>query len=118
MAAPMPIDPHTQGLSLPSLVGQLVDDLREVAHAEVRLFRAKAGERATSYKSAAIFLGIAAIMALEAVGALLVGLIMTIATLVGPGFATLIVVGVVMLLTGTLAVIGKSRLAPASKGTL
>ena len=99
-------------LPFPALVSRLVDDARDVARAEVGVYKAKAAERAQAYKGAVIFFGAAAVLALEALGALLVGLIMTLATLVGPGFATLIVVGLVFTLAGVLAFIGKGRLAP------
>ena len=99
-------------LPFPALVSRLVDDARDVARAEVGVYKAKAAERAQAYKGAVIFFGAAAVLALEALGALLVGLIMTLATLVGPGFATLIVVGGVFALAGVLAYLGKGRLAP------
>ena len=95
------------------LVGQLVDDTREVVRTEIALVKAKVNERVSAYKNAAIFLGAAAVLALEALGALLVGLIMTLATLVGPGWATLIVVGLVFAAAGVLAYLGIKKLAPA-----
>lgn len=100
-------------LPLPALVSRLVDDARDVARAEVAVYKAKASERAQAYKGAVIFFAVAGVLALEALGALLVGLILTLATLVGPGWATLIVVGVVFAIAGVLAMIGKGRLAPA-----
>lgn len=95
------------------LVGQLVDDTREVVRTEVALFKAKVNERVTAYKGAAIFLVAAGVLALEALGALLVGLILTLATLVGPGWATLIVVGAVFAAAGALAYLGIKKLSPA-----
>ncbi|MGI4731722.1 MAG: phage holin family protein [Janthinobacterium lividum] len=100
-------------LPLPALVSRLVDDARDVARAEVGVYKAKAAERAQAYKGAVVFFAVAAVLALEALGALLVGLIMTLATLIGPGWATLVVVGVMFVLAGVCAFIGKSRLAPA-----
>jgi hypothetical protein len=111
----MPV--HTAGsegvdeLGLPQLVVQLVDDAKEVARAEIAVVKAKASERIGAYGGAAMFLGAAAVLALEALGALLVGLIMTLATKIGPGFATLAVVGTVMAIAGVLAWIGKGKLA-------
>ena len=95
------------------LVGQLVDDTREVVRTEIALVKAKVTERVTAYKGAAVFLVAAGVLALEAVGALLVGLILTLATLVGPGWATLIVVGAVFAAAGVLAYLGIKKLAPA-----
>ena len=102
----------TDELGIPGLVSQLVDDAKDVARAEIAVYKAKAAERADAYKGAAIFFAAAGVLALEAFGALLVGLIMTLATLVGPGWATLIVVGTVLVIAGVLAWIGKGRLAP------
>ncbi len=99
-------------LPLPALVSRLIDDAREVAQAEVAVYKAKAAERAQAYKGAIVFFAIAGVLVLEALGALLVGLIMTLATLIGPGWATLIVVGIVVALAGLLGFIGKGRLAP------
>lgn len=106
---------------LAALVTQLVDDSRELVSAEVALYKAKAGERLAAYKGAAIFFGIAGVLALAALIAMLVGLILSLATLIGPGLATLAVVGVTLVIAGVLAMIGKGRLAapkptPAKEG--
>ncbi len=95
------------------LVGQLVDDTRDVVRTEIALVKAKVNERVAAYKEAAIFLVAAGVLALEALGALLVGLILTLATLVGPGWATLIVVGAVFAMAGVLAYLGIKKLSPA-----
>ena len=97
---------------LASLATQLVDDARELVSAEVGLYKAKAGERLQAYKGAAIFFGIAGVLGLAALIALLVGLILSLATLIGPGLATLAVVGVTLIIAAGLAMIGKGRLAP------
>jgi len=94
------------------LVSQLTDDAKEVARAEIALQKAKASEIAGRYKNAVIFFAAAGVLALAGLIALLVGLIETLATKVGPGFATLIVVGAVFAITGVLAVVGKNRLSP------
>ena len=94
-----------------ALVTQLVDDTPELVAAEVGLYKAKAGERVQAYKGAAIFFAIAGVLALAALIALLVGLILTLATLIGPGLATLAVIGVTLLVAGVLSMIGVRRLA-------
>lgn len=96
-----------------TLMSRLVDDTRALAGAELALYKAKLGERTTAYKNAAIFFAAAGVLALAALIALLVGLILSLATLVGPGFATAIVVIVVLAIAGVLAVVGKNKLAPA-----
>lgn len=94
-----------------ALVARLVDDTRDLAGAEIALYKARAGERASAYKNAAIFFVVAGVLALAALIALLVGLIITLATLVGPGFATAIVVVVVLVLAAVLGIVGKGKLA-------
>lgn len=96
-----------------ALVHRAVDDARELAAAEVALYKAKAQERISAYTSAAIFFGAAAVLALSAVTALLVGLIMALATLIGPLGATAVVVVATLAIAGILAMIGKGKLAPA-----
>jgi len=117
LAARQPVAPdHEAEESVSTLVTRLVAESRDLAQAEVALYKAKAGERITAFRNAAVFFGAAAVLALSAVTALLVGLIMTLATLVGPGWATLIVVVGVLVIAGVLAMIGKGRLAPAKPG--
>lgn len=98
--------------SITTLLARLTTDARDVARAEVDLAKARVGEAVTRYKAAAILFAAAGMLGLCAFIALLVGLIMTLATLVGPGFATLIVVGVVLLAAGVLGMMGKGRLSP------
>ena len=86
--------------SVGDLLGRLVEDGKGFVRAEVGYYRTLAGRMAGEAKNGLI-LGIAAlVIALSTVTALLVGLILTLATLVGPGFATLIV------LVGALAIAG------------
>lgn len=101
---------------LPSLVNRLVEETRELAGAEVALVKARVSERAAAYKGAATFFAIAAVLALAALIALLVGLILSLATLLGPGWATLIVVGATLAIAAVLAFIGKGRLAAPTLG--
>ena len=101
--------------SLASIVSRLAGETRTLATAEVAVYKAKFGETATAYKSAAMFFAIAGVLALAALIALLVGAILTVATLVGPGWATAIVVVAVLALAGILAMIGKSKLQTKSE---
>lgn len=98
-----------------SLVGRLVDDSRVLVSAEIALYKAKAAERVAAYKSAGIFFVAAGVLALAALIALLVGLILSLATLIGPLGATAVVVGVVLLIAAVLGIVGKGKLAPAEK---
>ena len=101
-------------MSITTLVTRLVDDTKHVVRAEVDVVKAKAGERVEAYKGAAIFFSVAGVIALAALIALLVGLILALATLIGPGWATLAVVGGSFALAGVLAMIGSGRLKGAS----
>ena len=103
-----------EGIS--TLVHRAVEDARELATAEVALYKAKAQERIAAYTKAAIFFGAAATLALSAVTALLVGLILALATLIGPLAATAVVVIATLIVAGVLAMIGKGKLAPAKGG--
>lgn len=103
--------PADEGIS--TLVHRAVADARELATAEIALVRAKANERIGAFTSAAIFFGIAGVLALSAVTALLVGLILALTTLIGPLGATAVVVVVTLAIAGVLALIGKGKLAPA-----
>ena len=101
--------------SLTAVVGRLAGETRALATAEIAVYKAKFGETATAYKSAAMFFAIAGVLALAALIALLVGAILTLATLVGPGWATAIVVLVVLAIAGALTMVGKSKLKPESE---
>jgi hypothetical protein len=107
-------DPVIEGQSLSELVGRLTSDARDVASAEIALAKAKLGDAASRYKSAALFFGVAAALGFAALIAMLVGLIETLATLIGPGFATLAVTAGTLIVAGVLAMIGRSRLSGGS----
>ncbi|MCP3733796.1 phage holin family protein [Sphingomonas sp. RP10(2022)] len=109
------VGPVVEDEGIATLVGQLVEDARGLASAEVALVKARVGERANAYKNAVIFFAVAGVLALAALIALLVGLILSLATLIGPGLATAAVVLAVLAIAGILALVGKSRLAPAAE---
>lgn len=101
--------------SVGTLVSQLASDARAFAQAEVDVVKAKALEKVGRYRTAVIFFAVAGVLAFAALIAMLVGLIETIATVLGPGYATLIVVGATFALAAVLAFIGKGRLAPPAE---
>lgn len=96
--------------SIGQLVSQLATDARDAAQAEITLAKARAGFAVTRYKWAAIYFGAAGVLALCAFIALLVGLIMTLATLIGPGWATAAVVAGVLAVAVILGLMGKAQL--------
>ena len=88
--------------SIGALLSRLVEDGKSFARAEIGYYRtlvlAKLGEA-----TGGLVLGVVAlVLVLSAVTALLVGLILTLATLVGPGFATLIVILATLVVAGLL----------------
>ncbi|WP_244647155.1 phage holin family protein [Sphingomonas sp. CFBP 13728] len=113
------VDPLTfatgEDESITSIVGRLATETKSLATAEVAVYKAKFGETASAYKSAAMFFAVAGVLALAALIALLVGAILTVATLVGPGWATAIVVVAVLAVAAILAMIGKSKLQTKSE---
>jgi hypothetical protein len=79
--------------SITSLVSRLIDDGEEFVRAELKLYRARLFSRLGEARNA-ILLAIGAFVLGQAVlVAALVGLLMTLRRLVGPGWATLILVG-------------------------
>lgn len=106
------IEPVAEEEGIGTLVTQLVDDARGLASAEVALVKARIGERTSAYKNAAIFFVGAGVLALAALIALLVGLILSLSTLIGPGLATAAVVIATLGIAAVLAIIGKGRLTP------
>ena len=105
------VDPVDQ-VGLGALVAQTIDDARALVTAEIELQKARLGERVAAYRGAIILFAAAGTLALCGFIALLVGLILSLATLIGPGLATAAVVLAVLAIAAVLAVLGKSRLAP------
>ncbi len=97
---------------LTDLVSRLTGDAKDLARAEFDFQKAKISEAVGRYKNAFIFFVAAAILALGGLIALLVGAIETLATLIGPGLATLVVVGGTLVIAAILGIIGKNRLSP------
>ncbi len=76
------------------LFGRLVDDARGFGQAELDYYRTLARERLRAAKASLWMGAIAMALALAASVALVVGLVLTLAPVVGPGWATLIVASV------------------------
>jgi hypothetical protein len=80
--------------TLGDLFGRLVDDAKGFGHAEIDYYRTLVRERLRAAKASLWMGAVAMALALAASVALVVGLVFTLAPYVGPGWATLIVVGV------------------------
>ncbi len=88
--------------SVGALIGRLVEDGKSFARAEIGYYRILATAKA---REAGIGLGfgvVALVLACSAITALLVGLILSLATLIGPGLATAAVVLVTLAIAGLL----------------
>ena len=89
---------NPQEESIGDLVGRLIDEGREVARAEVNLYKQIALRRSTKAKSGLVQLVAAGILAWFAGLALTFGLVLALATLIGPlasGLALAAVMGAV-----------------------
>lgn len=96
------IAPEPQEESVGALLGRLVEDGKSFARAEMGYYRLLLTGK---LKEAGVGLGFGAaalVLACSAITALLVGLILSLATLIGPGLATLAVVLVTLGLAGLL----------------
>ena len=95
-------EPQIQEESIGELLGRLVEDGKGYARAEIGYYRTLVTSKLGDAKAGVAMGAVALVLVLSAIGALLVGLILTLETLVGPGFATLIVIGVTLVLAGLL----------------
>lgn len=82
--------------SIGDLFGRLVDDAKGFGHAEIDYYRTLVRERLRAAKTSLWMGAVAMSLALAASVALVVGLVLTLAPRVGPGWATLIVVSVAL----------------------
>ncbi|WP_029724500.1 phage holin family protein [Sphingomonas sp. UNC305MFCol5.2] len=95
-------EPEAEEEGIGELIGRLVEDGKGFARAEIGYYRTLAASKLGEAR-AGLILGIAAlVIALCSVTALLVGLILSLTPLVGPGLATLIVIVVALALAGLL----------------
>lgn len=86
--------PRTEDAGIGELIGQLTEDAKDYARAEIEYFKALAAAKVAEVKGAVLAATLALVLVLAGAIGLIVGAILTLATLVGPGWATLIVVGV------------------------
>ena len=89
--------------SIGALLGRLAEDGRDYVKAELGVYKAIAARRAARAKSGLIALAIGAVLLITSVTALLLGLVLWLATLIGPLLAGL-VVAAVLILTGFILV--------------
>jgi hypothetical protein len=105
MLKPTDAPPGGNERPIGELVSQLVDDGKAYAQAEIDLVKAIAADKAAAARTAAIFLGLALFIAFGAIVALSVGIVLALATLIGPllgGVVAFVLIGAVAALLGWL----------------
>jgi hypothetical protein len=85
--------------SIGELLGRLADDGRAFVRAEVGVWRAIAARRAARARSGLIALAIGAVLLIASITALLLGLVLWLATLIGPLLAG-VSVAIFLILSG------------------
>lgn len=98
-------------LGLGGLIGQLIEDARTLARAEVRLLKSKAFALLKRSRNAIVLLVIAACLAFASLVALMLGLVLALVPLVGAALAGVILLVAGLALAGLLAWIAIRLLA-------
>ena len=88
--------PETEEETVGELLTRLADDAKAFGQAELDYYKTLVRERLRAGRTSLWMGGVALSLGLAAGVALVVGLVLTLAPLVGPGFATLIVVAVTL----------------------
>lgn len=96
--------------SIGTLLGRLADDGKAFVRAEIGVYKAIAKRRAARARNGLIALAIGAVLLISSITALLFGLVLWLATLVGPLLAGLIVAAALILTGFILIRIGISGL--------
>lgn len=104
-------DPDATGVG--EAVVQVAEDAKAYVAAQLAMYRVIAATRGRIVRNGLVFGAVAAVLALAAIGALLVGLILALSPLVGPLGATAIVVGATLLIAGLLGWLAGRRFAKA-----
>jgi hypothetical protein len=96
--------------SVPDLFARLIADAREWVRAEIALIKCRGEALIESLRTAVILIVAAVMLATVALFALAIGLILALATFVGPAWATVIVVVSLLLLAAILGWMGWQRI--------
>lgn len=96
--------------SIGALLGRLADDGRAYMKAEISVYKAIAARRAARARSGLIALAIGVVLLVSSITALLLGLVLWLATLIGPLLAGLAIAAVLILAGFVLVRIGISGL--------
>jgi Putative Actinobacterial Holin-X, holin superfamily III len=114
MTQPLPDqDIITERPPLGALFGELANHTADFARAEIRYYQAQAGERASHALPALIAMAAGGIIAIAAIGALLVGLTLALTVSLGGFIASLVVFMAAVLVALLLFWFGKGRIKRA-----
>ncbi len=112
----MALTPRDTDVGLGEAIVQVAEDAKAYAIAQVDVAKAVATARLRAAKLGLAFGAVALFLVGSAVTALLVGLILSLATLTGPLLATVIVVAIVLVTAGVLGKMAATRIATAFGG--
>ncbi|HEX4693373.1 phage holin family protein [Sphingomonas sp.] len=107
--------PPPQDESIPTLVTRLIDEGEEFVRAELRLYRARVLSRVDEARNAIILAVIAFSLAQAVLVAALVGLLIVLRPLLGPGGATGVVIVLGLALAGLLGFMAWRQLLKATE---
>jgi hypothetical protein len=110
MLKPTDAPPGGNERPIGELVSQLVEDGKAYARAEADLVKAIAAAKARAVTTPVVLLVVAVFVAMAALNALCVGIVLSLATLVGPLAATIITFVVIGGIAGALTWLGVSKL--------
>ena len=96
--------------SVPELFARLITDVRAWVRAEVALFKGRGGALVASLRAAIFLITAAAVLATVGLFAMAIGLIMALATVMGPAWATAVVVVTLFTLAGIFGWLGWRRI--------
>lgn len=99
--------------SVSDLFARLIADAQTWVKAELALLKCRGTTLVGALRSAVILILVAALLATVALFALAIGLILTLATIVGPGWATAIVVVTLLAIAGLCGWLGVGRIKGA-----
>ena len=99
--------------SVPDLFARLIADARMWVKAEAALLKCKGEALVEALRTAVILIVIAVMLATVALFALAIGLILALATLIGPAWATAIVVVALLVIAGICGWLGVMRIERA-----
>ncbi len=101
-------EPETEGIG--ELLMRLADDAKAFGQAELDYYKTLVRERLRAGRASLWMGGVALALAQAAGVALIVGLVLTLSPMVGPGFATLIVVVVTLALASLMGWLAWQRI--------